>query len=46
MITYRGTRIYRCNVNSSGMRYFAYLNSRIIRADTLRGIKNLIMFLM
>jgi len=45
MMTYRGARIYECNINSSGMRYFAYLNGKAIRADTLRGIKNLIKFM-
>lgn len=45
---FRNERIYKtymihdCSPNSSGMKYFAFGNKGTLRADTLKGIKQLI----
>ena len=40
--TYKGVNIYPCGINSSGMRYYAYIDSGRIMSDTLAGIKQII----
>ena len=42
MQTYRGYEIYKCDVNSGGMKYYTRTNNGILRADSLEGIKRLI----
>jgi len=39
---YKGYTIYPCDLNSSGMRYYAHGIDGYLRADTLAGIKQLI----
>lgn len=40
--TYFGVIIHPAAPNSSGMRWWAFANQRMVRADTLEGIKALI----
>lgn len=42
MKTYKGIDIFKCGPNSSGMRYYARIAGRTLKADSLAGIKNLI----
>lgn len=42
MRTYMGVSIWRCGLNSSGMRWYAMTVSGTVRADTLKGVKELI----
>lgn len=42
MRTYMGVTIWRCAVNSSGMRWYAMTVNGTVRSDTLAGVKALI----
>ena len=39
---YKGHTIWKATPNASGIKYYAYTDRGIIRADTLAGIKRLI----
>ncbi len=42
MKSYRGILIHKAGSNSSGIRWTAFTQNGIVRADTLKGIKMLI----
>lgn len=39
---YKGYFIFPCKANSSGMKYYTLTDNGIVKADTLKGIKELI----
>ena len=39
---YKGVAIYPAGINSSGIRWTARVNGRLLRADTLNGIRAII----
>lgn len=41
-IWYKGIIIWKALKNASGIRYYAYTNNGVVRADTLKGIKLLL----
>jgi hypothetical protein len=42
MWTYKGIDVYRADVNSSGIRWYARTSAGTLRADTKAGMRDLI----